>query len=1345
MRLFTKWVWCVVCSFLLVGTVSAQQKRSSAQQQLLRAQYGDNFEEVLDKHGDNPAKLMQIQEERATNLFAPTDRDAFRSMYLLGEDDIGRSEAEPNNFFDTADAIDDVLALPGRRPEYTGKLIQGTLEEGDVDVYKFTVDTESMYYFASTHSFLSNGDDNLDVNMRLFHESDLDTMFVEGAGGVEGNDKIIGDILGRNSDGRNGSDDFRLTGWVTPIDQATGEQLTGDFYLWVFNENNETGTYFMTAYEIPLEPYVSRAEPNFPFQAALTNADAVMPTDGVVRTFMGFNPDTVKIVTPSIPVQSNSVYSQLLAQGDEDVDLFRIDYKANNTLTVETLPFFGWYRDNDGAVGPGGSRLSDPRIRIYDADFTTILAEDDDAARERMDGPNNIHSRLVLSPEFFADRGISEDTPLWLWVSGWASQTREPGRNVDNRDPGRFMYNVYATQTSNDLTEAEPNSTVEEATSMGARSDTTMTGSFADGSDVDYYRIFLHEVRMYSIFTSESTVSDDIEVEIFREFEADSDGTLSLSDNLLTESVAGNAGNNDFVISGFVPPASGAYLIQVSSASAGDYQLGVVDKGEIYFGRIANEPDDVAADALTQDPIETGQGAQAKTAMIFPAGDVDHYYFDAPVGEELTLTIGGTTSDLVDDFAVQMTLLGPDGSEIETSESAIVYTTTEAGQYIIQVAPVTDGDVGFYSVSAGLPFMETEDNGSFATANLLEFNTIYDAELTAGDEDYYRFDLEAGKLYSFRSFDNQTGSALTVEFFDQEDGTTILDDSGWPDNYSGDNFKIANIIPRESGPYYLKVSGGAGAYKVTSRVNENFYGLNHLGEPNNSAEEADAQGDYQAFGADIQYVLADVNHPRFFGDEDWFRVNLVAGQTVVAETKPIGGDDWARDTDTRILIHSAAGDTLDNDDDGGNDWYSRATFTAEADGAVYVQVRTSRDTEGADDRSMNRGDYILNIDVTTGEAEPNDEIANANALVPGFIDATFEAGVDTVDVFSMNLQTDNIYHIRTTKPEEGAFSGGFSAELYKASDPETNLLDEENRGYNSRYSGDNLKLNIIPDETTEYILRLGGSGGSGAYRVGMKTNDISELKALGEPNNTVAEADAIGSQEFNKPGESTTYMLYNADYAWTEGDPISAQFSDDIDLYRYDLVAGDTLVAETAPVDGPLWPRDYDGFMRLLNAAGDTLDSNDDGGFDWHSRIEYIADMDISVYVMVHGQDFGGPTDRDPSRGEYNLTVTKMDGSPIRVVNNEDGETPHKFALDQNYPNPFNPATSISYSIPEALEVELSVYNILGQRVATLVNSLQTAGSHTVQFDASHLASGLYLYRIKAGNNVSVKKMMLVK
>lgn len=88
---------------------------------------------------------------------------------------------------------------------------------------------------------------------------------------------------------------------------------------------------------------------------------------------------------------------------------------------------------------------------------------------------------------------------------------------------------------------------------------------------------------------------------------------------------------------------------------------------------------------------------------------------------------------------------------------------------------------------------------------------------------------------------------------------------------------------------------------------------------------------------------------------------------------------------------------------------------------------------------------------------------------------------------------------------------------------------------------------------------------------------------------------------------------------------------------------------------------------------------------------------------------------------------------------------PTAFALSQNYPNPFNPTTQIEYSVPETAHVRLDVYDMIGQRVATLVNENMTAGNHTVTFDAGTLASGIYLYRLQAGNTVMTKKMSLIK
>jgi len=104
-------------------------------------------------------------------------------------------------------------------------------------------------------------------------------------------------------------------------------------------------------------------------------------------------------------------------------------------------------------------------------------------------------------------------------------------------------------------------------------------------------------------------------------------------------------------------------------------------------------------------------------------------------------------------------------------------------------------------------------------------------------------------------------------------------------------------------------------------------------------------------------------------------------------------------------------------------------------------------------------------------------------------------------------------------------------------------------------------------------------------------------------------------------------------------------------------------------------------------------------------------------------------------------------------VSEENESTPKRFSLSQNYPNPFNPGTTIKYTIPSngksettnGMSVQLKVFDILGREVTTLVNQKQKPGSYEIVFDASKYASGIYFYKLKSGDFVQVKKMMLLK
>ncbi len=140
----------------------------------------------------------------------------------------------------------------------------------------------------------------------------------------------------------------------------------------------------------------------------------------------------------------------------------------------------------------------------------------------------------------------------------------------------------------------------------------------------------------------------------------------------------------------------------------------------------------------------------------------------------------------------------------------------------------------------------------------------------------------------------------------------------------------------------------------------------------------------------------------------------------------------------------------------------------------------------------------------------------------------------------------------------------------------------------------------------------------------------------------------------------------------------------------------------------------------------------------------------IEVYILLSS----GSGDAPSYTGQLSYlkpsglrdAMSKIRGR-MKNLNNLTGNTeiPKVFSLSQNYPNPFNPITKINYSLPNQVNVTLKVYDILGRLVKTLVNEFKVAGNYSVSFDGSGLASGVYFYKIEAGEFVQSKKMVLVK
>jgi hypothetical protein len=146
-------------------------------------------------------------------------------------------------------------------------------------------------------------------------------------------------------------------------------------------------------------------------------------------------------------------------------------------------------------------------------------------------------------------------------------------------------------------------------------------------------------------------------------------------------------------------------------------------------------------------------------------------------------------------------------------------------------------------------------------------------------------------------------------------------------------------------------------------------------------------------------------------------------------------------------------------------------------------------------------------------------------------------------------------------------------------------------------------------------------------------------------------------------------------------------------------------------------PEDRDPFRQLTGWYFDTFDAS------------YKASVDLST-AASDGKTVGS---------------TKWTFKGVLASVDKRNEMPKTFSLEQNYPNPFNPSTKITYSVARESKVRLEVFDILGRKVATLVNEARNPGNYTVEFDASELVSGVYIYRLSTPELTFSKKMMLVK
>jgi photosystem II stability/assembly factor-like uncharacterized protein len=158
--------------------------------------------------------------------------------------------------------------------------------------------------------------------------------------------------------------------------------------------------------------------------------------------------------------------------------------------------------------------------------------------------------------------------------------------------------------------------------------------------------------------------------------------------------------------------------------------------------------------------------------------------------------------------------------------------------------------------------------------------------------------------------------------------------------------------------------------------------------------------------------------------------------------------------------------------------------------------------------------------------------------------------------------------------------------------------------------------------------------------------------------------------------------------------------------------------------------------MVLLAVTDTGVFRSSNHGQNWVSISEGLEGVTVMAIAANSSDVFVGTV-----HGVWKRPLTEI----LTSVSPGNTTAPPQLSLQQNYPNPFNPSTVITYELPRAGHVTLRVHDVLGREVVRLVNGQRNAGQHEVTFDASHLSSGVYLYQLRAGDYVSVKKMLLVR